>query len=191
MAVELQGQLLAQERELDSREGAIIMWEEGLVAFACTLGEVCAERDASRACADVVPRDFFTQVRASSSWSKQLTDLGRMLEEHEIPLCMQGMEAILSKELERSLHPSDGRDLSVAPNKAHTSVNGIDGEHATEAERLSWQVVRIFSVLVNLGMLPVQDIQQCPKAAQEVLPLVNLILKHLQEVLATSTGLWD
>jgi hypothetical protein len=46
-------------------------------------------------------------------------------------------EAILSMELECDLHPSDGRDLSVALDKAHARVNGIDGECATEAERLS------------------------------------------------------
>jgi hypothetical protein len=34
VAAELQGHILAQERELDSREGAVIAWEEGLVAFA-------------------------------------------------------------------------------------------------------------------------------------------------------------
>jgi hypothetical protein len=36
--VELQGQLLAREREVDSHEGAIITWEEGLVAVARTWG---------------------------------------------------------------------------------------------------------------------------------------------------------
>jgi hypothetical protein len=54
MAIELQEQLLAQERELDSREGAIIMWEEGLAAFAHVLREVRVERDASRARADAI-----------------------------------------------------------------------------------------------------------------------------------------
>jgi hypothetical protein len=54
MTVELQKRLLAWERELDSQEGAIVAWEEGLVAFARALGEEHAERDASRACADVV-----------------------------------------------------------------------------------------------------------------------------------------
>jgi hypothetical protein len=33
VAIELQGQLLAWERELDSREGTIAMWEEGLAVF--------------------------------------------------------------------------------------------------------------------------------------------------------------
>jgi hypothetical protein len=45
--IELQEQLLAQERELDSREGAIIVCEEGLAAFARMLGEVHVEHDAS------------------------------------------------------------------------------------------------------------------------------------------------
>jgi hypothetical protein len=88
VAVELQGSLLAQERELDSREGVVVMWEEGLAAFAHVLGEVRVERDASRACADAFQRDFFAQVRASSSRSKQLTDLGRTLEDHQILLCL-------------------------------------------------------------------------------------------------------
>jgi hypothetical protein len=67
VAAELQGQLLAQERELDSREGAIIMWEDGLAAFECALGEVHTEHDDSRVRAEAVQQDFFAQARASSS----------------------------------------------------------------------------------------------------------------------------
>jgi hypothetical protein len=46
-------------------------------------------------------------------------------------------EVILAEELERGLHPPDGRDPSVDPDKAHTHVGRVDGERATEAERLS------------------------------------------------------
>jgi hypothetical protein len=60
VTVELQGQLLAQERETDRREGVIITREEGLVAFAHALGAVHAEHDASRVRVDFVQRDFFT-----------------------------------------------------------------------------------------------------------------------------------
>jgi hypothetical protein len=60
VTVELQEQLLAWEWELDSREGAIITWEEGLAAFAHVLEEVHAEHDASHACADSVQREFFS-----------------------------------------------------------------------------------------------------------------------------------
>jgi hypothetical protein len=42
---ELQEQLLTWERELDSREGAIATWQDGLAASKHALGRVCAERD--------------------------------------------------------------------------------------------------------------------------------------------------
>jgi hypothetical protein len=54
VVVELQEHLVARERELDSREGTIVAWEEGLAAFARMLGEVHAEHDASRARADAI-----------------------------------------------------------------------------------------------------------------------------------------
>jgi hypothetical protein len=49
VAIELQVQLLARERELDSKKGAIMEWEDGLVAFEHTLGKVRKARDASHA----------------------------------------------------------------------------------------------------------------------------------------------
>jgi hypothetical protein len=33
----------------------------------------------------------------------------------------------------------------------------------------------------HLGLLPIEDIPQLPKTAQEVLPVVDLILKRLHE----------
>jgi hypothetical protein len=185
VTAELQEHLLAQERELDSREGAIVMWEEGFVAFAHTLGEVHAECDASSARADVIQWDFFTQAHASSSQSDQLTDLGRTMEECQILLFLQEidlevLEVILVEELERSPHPTDGRDLSTELDKAHACVGRIDNEHTTEAEQLSQRVVRISNFMVDLGLLPIHDITQLPKSARDVLPVVDLILNCLQ-----------
>jgi hypothetical protein len=51
-------QLLAQEKELDSREGAITTWEDGLVAFACALGDARMECDAKRVQAVAVQQYF-------------------------------------------------------------------------------------------------------------------------------------
>jgi hypothetical protein len=51
---ELQQQLLAWERELDSREGAIAAWEYGLAAFAHTLREVCTKCDVKHIPAEAV-----------------------------------------------------------------------------------------------------------------------------------------
>jgi hypothetical protein len=48
MAVELLEQLLARDKELDSRECAIIVWEDGLAALEHALGRACMERDAER-----------------------------------------------------------------------------------------------------------------------------------------------
>jgi hypothetical protein len=57
LAIELQEQLLAQERELYSREGTITVWEDGLVAFECTLGRACIEHDTKHAQAEAVWQD--------------------------------------------------------------------------------------------------------------------------------------
>jgi hypothetical protein len=100
-------------------------------------------------------------------------------------------EAILAEELECGLHPTNGRDLSTEMDKARARVARIDGERAAEAKQLSQRVMRISNVLVNLGQLPVQDIPQLPKSAQEVMPMVDLLLKHLQEALTSSASLWD
>jgi hypothetical protein len=67
VTVELQGQLLAWDRELDSREGAIVTMEKGLVPVAHELEKVPVECDANRARADAIQWDFFTHVHASSS----------------------------------------------------------------------------------------------------------------------------
>jgi hypothetical protein len=109
VAIELQGQLLAQERELESREGAITMWNDGLVAFEHALGKVHMEWDASRVRAEGVRQDFFAQMRASSSRSKQLIGLNRTLEECQILLCLhetdlEVQEAKLVEEHARNLH---------------------------------------------------------------------------------------
>jgi hypothetical protein len=45
MAIELQVQLLAQERELDSREGVLMAQEDGLVTSECALGRARTECD--------------------------------------------------------------------------------------------------------------------------------------------------
>jgi hypothetical protein len=42
VVAELQEQLLARERELDSREGSIITWEESLLVSGRALKEVSA-----------------------------------------------------------------------------------------------------------------------------------------------------
>jgi hypothetical protein len=104
---------------------------------------------------------------------------------------MEVQEVILAEELERGLHPTNGQDLSAELDKACAQVAMINGERAAEAKQLSQWVVRISNILVDLGILPAQDIPQLLMSAREVLPVVDLILKRLQEVLASSAGPWD
>jgi hypothetical protein len=66
-----------------------------------------------------------------------------------------------------------------------------DVEHVAEPNQLRRQVMRISSVLVDLGMLPVQDIRKLLKSAQEVMPVFDHVLKQIQKVLASGAGLWD
>jgi hypothetical protein len=123
VVVELQEQLLARERELDSREGVVVAWKEGLAAFMHMLRVVRAECNASHVCANAIQWDFFAQVCTSSSRFKQLSGLGQTLEECQILLYLQDTdlevcEVILAEELERRQHSTDGRDLSVELGKA-------------------------------------------------------------------------
>jgi hypothetical protein len=74
---------------LNNREGAIVVWDEGLAAFAHALGEVSAEHGASHARAEAIQWGFSTHVCTSSSWSRRVTDLDRTLQECQTLLCLQ------------------------------------------------------------------------------------------------------
>jgi hypothetical protein len=67
----------------------------------------------------------------------------------------------------------------------------IRSERNTKAGQLSWLVVEISNALADLGMLPIQDIPQLSKLAQEVLTVAGLLLECLQKVSASSAGPWD
>jgi hypothetical protein len=77
---------------------------------------------------------------------------------------LQMQEAILAEEQAHGLHPFDRQDLSVELEEIRARVDEIKGECAAEAGQLSQLVVEISNALVNIGMLPVQDI--LPTSAQ-------------------------
>jgi hypothetical protein len=77
------------------------------------------------------------------------------------------------------LHPPNGRVLSMELGQTCTHVDRINGERATEAGQLSQLVVGISNALVDLGMLPVQDIPQLLKSARKVLLAAGLIVERL------------
>jgi hypothetical protein len=96
-------------------------------------------------------------------------------------------ETIKAEELERGMYRTDEPDLSAELDKARVRVDRIDNEHAVEVKQLSQWVVRISNIMFDLGLLPIQDIPQLLKSAQEVLLVVD-ILKRLQEVLASGAS---
>jgi hypothetical protein len=96
MATEMQEELLTLVREMDSREGAIIAWEEGFTTFACALTEVCMEHDASRSRADAVSR---------TSSPRHVPPVPGP---NSSPTDMEVREAILAEELESVSHPPTG-----------------------------------------------------------------------------------
>jgi hypothetical protein len=67
-------------------------------------------------------------------------------------------DAILAEEQARGPHPIDRQDLSVELEEIPARVDGVEGEHTTEAEQLSQLLVEISNALVNMWMLPIQDI---------------------------------
>jgi hypothetical protein len=78
---------------------------------------------------------------------------------------LEVQEVILAEEQTCILHHFDGRDLSAELEEIHVHVDGIGGERAAKAGQLSHLVAEISNALVDLGMLPVQDIPQLLKLA--------------------------
>jgi hypothetical protein len=114
----LQKQLLTRERKLDSREGAIIVWKDGLAASEHAFGRASMERDAECVQVEVVRLDYLSRTRTFTSASKHSINFSRTLEERHILLSLQETdlevrEAKLEEEQARNLHSFIERDLPV------------------------------------------------------------------------------
>jgi hypothetical protein len=162
------------------------VWEGGLATSECTLGRACIEHNVERTQAEVVWQDCLARTRASTSSSRHSINFSRMLEEREILLSLhetdlEVREVKLAKEQERGLHFFNVRDLLVEVEELHARVAGVEDECTTEVGKLLKLAVEISNALVDLGLLPILDIPQLPKSAQEVLAVADLILERLQE----------
>jgi hypothetical protein len=140
--VELQEKLLAPKRELESREGTVIAWEERLTSFTHALREGSIECDTSHARAATTLRDYSAQVSASSSQSECLKAFSQRLVECMALLGLQETDpevskAILAEELEHGVHPPDGQDQLARLDKVRAHVDQITEDHVIEGEQLS------------------------------------------------------
>jgi hypothetical protein len=85
---------------------------------------------------------------------------------------LEVQEAMMAEEQACGLHTG-----FVGRVRGDLCVRGRDrGKRATEAGQLSQLLVGICNALANIGMLPIQDIFQLPKSAQEVLTVAGLLL---------------
>jgi hypothetical protein len=84
VVVELREQLLAQKRELDSREGAIMVWEDDPVASMCALGRVCVECDTKCDRAEIVRQDYQARIHAFTTGCRCSFNFNQILEEPQI-----------------------------------------------------------------------------------------------------------
>jgi hypothetical protein len=71
---------------------------------------------------------------------------------------MEVQEMILVEEQGHDLHPFNGWGFSVELKEIPARVDGIEGERAAKAHQLLQLVMAISSALVDIGILPVQDI---------------------------------
>jgi hypothetical protein len=85
----------------------------------------------------------------------------------------------LAEEQACGLHSFDGRDLSVELEELCSHVARVEDERDAEARKLLKLIVEISNALVDLGMLPIQDIPQLLKLTQEILVAAGLILECL------------
>jgi hypothetical protein len=85
---ELQEQLLAREQEMNSREGAIATWEDGITSSERSLGRACMERNANHAQTEAIRQDYLTRSRALTSSFKDSINFNKMLEECQILLSL-------------------------------------------------------------------------------------------------------
>jgi hypothetical protein len=80
--IELQGQLLTWERELDSQEHILMAREDGLVASEHALGRAHMECDGECDRAEAIRQDYLARVRAFTAGCRRSLDFYRVLEGH-------------------------------------------------------------------------------------------------------------
>jgi hypothetical protein len=81
VAVELWEQLLAWERELESREGAVVVREDGLASSECALGRIHMEHNAKHTQAKAIRQDYLARMRTFTASCRHSFNFDQILEE--------------------------------------------------------------------------------------------------------------
>jgi hypothetical protein len=139
------------------------------------------EHDAECAQTEVVWHDYLTRSCSLTFMSKHSINFNRMLEERQILLSLQKdlkmREVKMAEEQARVLCSFNVQDLPVELEDLRVRVAGVQDEHDAKDGELLALVVEASNALVDLGILPIPDIPQFPKMAQDVLTAVGVILE--------------
>jgi hypothetical protein len=142
MVVELQEQLLVLERELDSRENALMAQEYDLAATKCALERARMECDAESNRVDAVQWDYRATMCASNTGYQHSLDFDQVFRGHQLILTMQETdleqwEEKLDEEQAWGLYSFDGwGDLSVELEDLRERLVWVENERAAEDVQL-------------------------------------------------------
>jgi hypothetical protein len=111
----------------------------------------------------VVQQDCLTRTRTFTSNTKHSINFNTMLEVRQILLSLQEIdlevrEVMLVEEQALNLYSFDEWDLSVELEENRMRVTRVEDEHTAKAGELSTLVMEALNALVDLRMLPIQDI---------------------------------
>jgi hypothetical protein len=186
VVVELWEQLLVRERESDEQENAFLAREHDVVEAECALGRMRMECGAVHEQVGAVQQDYQARVRTTTASQRRSLEFDRVLSGCQFILFMQETDLEHREEMwvedqARGLCPPDGRNLSLELGKLHERVAKAEDDRAVEAEQLSRSIREIFDALVDLIVLPIQDVPSQPWLAKDVLVAFSLVLERLRE----------
>jgi hypothetical protein len=87
----------------------------------------------------------------------------------------------LAEDQARCLYPPSRRSLPSELGKLCERIAGTEDDHTVEAEQLSQSIREISNALVNLNVLPIQDIPSQSWSAKDVLAVFSVVLDKLRE----------
>jgi hypothetical protein len=84
--------------------------------------------------------------------------------------------------------PLRWENLSSKLERLREHMAGVEDDRAVKGEQQSWSIKETSDALVDLNVLPIQDIPSQPRSAKDVLAVFGLILERLREDHASSTS---
>jgi hypothetical protein len=94
---------------------------------------------------------------------------------------LERQEEKLAEDQARCLYPPNGWSLPSELGKLCERIAGTEDDRAVEAKQLSRLIREISDALVDLNVLPIQDIPSRSWSAKDVLAAFSVVLDQLRE----------